>query len=69
MDTITRQVVAPDYVRIREAAQLINMSPAYLRKVARLGIGPERVRCGKVLLYPVTGLRCWMAQHTERVAS
>jgi predicted DNA-binding transcriptional regulator AlpA len=54
-----------EYLRIKEAAKFIGMSSAFLRKVAREGHGPERVRCGKVLLYPIVGLRRYMAERVE----
>jgi hypothetical protein len=54
-----------EFLRIKEAANFIGMSPAFLRKEARLGRGPERIRCGKVLLFPVAGLRRYMSDLTE----
>jgi hypothetical protein len=57
-----------EFLRIHEAAQFINMSPAFLRKEARLKRGPERVRCGKCLLYDINSLRRYMTERTERAA-
>lgn len=58
-----------EFLRIKEAAQFIGMSPAFLRKEARHSRGPERARVGKVLLYPVAGLRRYIADRTERLAA
>lgn len=68
MHTVSQHVTTTEYMRLREAASFINMSPAFLRKEARLGRGPERVRCGKVLLYPMAGLRRYMTERTEKAA-
>jgi hypothetical protein len=54
---ITATPLAPEFLRIKPAASFIGMSASFLRKEARNSRGPERVRCGKVLLYPISGLR------------
>jgi len=55
-----------EFLRIQVAAKFIGMSPAFLRKEARLKRGPERVRCGKCLLYHIDSLREYMASRTEK---
>jgi hypothetical protein len=57
--------VPTEFLCIKEAASFIGMSPAFLRKQARLGRGPDRARCGKVLVFPVAGLRRYVAAQTE----
>ncbi len=57
---------APEYLRRKDAAKFIGMSVAYLRGCERLGKGPERVRCGKIPLYTLEGLRRFMAARIER---
>jgi hypothetical protein len=64
---MTTQVqLSTEFLRIKEAARTINMSTAFMRKEARAGRGPQRVRCGKIILYPVEGLRQYMAERVER---
>lgn len=58
-----------EYLRIKEAAQFIGMSTAFLRKEARLKRGPDRARVGKCLLYSVASLRRYVADRTERLAA
>lgn len=66
-NTVTPANLPIEYLRIRPAAAFIgDMSVAFLRKEARLGRGPERVRCGKILLYPIAGLRKYMESRTEQ---
>lgn len=60
--------VQAEFLRIKPASAFIGMSPAFLRKEARLKRGPERIRCGKVLLYPIAGLRRYMSDRTEQAA-
>jgi len=55
-----------NFLRIKEAAKVIDMSPSFLRKEAKLGRGPERARLGKVILYPMDGLRAYLSSRMER---
>jgi predicted DNA-binding transcriptional regulator AlpA len=58
-------VVQTDYMRMPQAAAYIGMSPQFLRKVHRLGNGPERIRAGKCLLFTRAALDRWLAERTE----
>lgn len=58
--------IPPEFLRRPAAAAFISMSQAYLRKVERLGKGPERSRCGKSPVYHIDELRRWMREHVER---
>jgi predicted DNA-binding transcriptional regulator AlpA len=54
-----------ELLRISEAAKAINMSPSFLRKAAREGNGPSRVRLGRVILYPRTALQQYVSERME----
>jgi predicted DNA-binding transcriptional regulator AlpA len=60
--------VPAQYLRLPQAASYISMSPAFLRKEHRLGRGPERIRCGKCLLFSRCALDRWLAARTETPA-
>jgi predicted DNA-binding transcriptional regulator AlpA len=64
----TATAVSPEYLRLNQAAQFISMSPAYLRKVCRLGKGPTKIRLGKSPVFHVEELRRWVQAHVERKA-
>ena len=57
--------VQVEYLTREQAAQLINMSVAWIRKQERLGRGCERVRAGKCVRYNRSALHRWMQQRAE----
>jgi hypothetical protein len=57
--------VLAEYLTREQAAQLINMSPAWLRKQERLKAGPVRVRTGKCVRYTRTALHAFMSARVE----
>jgi len=60
--------VTPEYLRVPQAAAIISMSTAFLRKCIRNGQGPTVVRLGKSPVIPVAELRRWMDARVERTA-
>lgn len=62
----TTTTVTPEYLRLPQAARLISMSPAFLRKCIRLGNGPSVIRLGKSPVVAVSELHRWMASRVER---
>lgn len=64
----TAAPVQVEYLTRPQAAQLINMSTAWLRKQERLGNGPERIRAGKCVRYTPDALRAFMQERTELTA-
>jgi hypothetical protein len=56
----------PEYLRRAAAARFISMSPAYLRKVAKLGQGPPFSKLGKSPVYRRSDLIDWVAARIEK---
>ena len=54
-----------EFLRQREAAAFLGISPALLAKQVRLGTGPQRRKIGRVVLYAVADLRLWMESLRE----
>ena len=57
--------VQSQYLRLPEAAEYIAMSPEFLRRVHREGRGPDRIRCGRVILYARSALDAFLAGRAE----
>ena len=58
--------VPTEYLRIKDAARYVAMSPQYLRAAHREGHGPARIRCGgKVILFSRTALDSWLASQAD----
>ena len=49
-----------------DLARRINASSAVLRKWRREGKGPEFVRIGRLIRYPIRGVNAWLAAHTVK---
>lgn len=56
------------YLRHKEAAEYLRVSPALLAKQVRLGTGPPRRRIGRIVLYAVADLKTWMDAKIEDAA-
>ena len=50
----------PGFLRVREAARYLGISPALLAKQTRLGQGPKQRRIGRAVLYKVEDLNEFM---------
>jgi hypothetical protein len=50
------------YLTIGEAAQMIHMSPQWLRKAARQSDGPPRIQAGKCIRYDTAQLMAWFSR-------
>lgn len=59
---------AREYLRRNEAAEFLAVSPALLRKLARLGTGPAYAKIGTAVLYRVEDLRAWVAAQVKKAA-
>ena len=65
----SNSTVAPvqtEYLTRQQASTLIGMSVAWIRKMERLGNGPERIRAGKCVRYTRDSLRAFMQARAER---
>jgi predicted DNA-binding transcriptional regulator AlpA len=51
---------APAFLRPKEAAAFLSISPSLLAKVARMGRGPKQRRIGRCVLYAIADLREYM---------
>jgi predicted DNA-binding transcriptional regulator AlpA len=63
MSSMKRQApneLNPGFLRVREAARYLGISPALLAKQARLGVGPKQRRVGRAVLYAVADLQEFM---------
>lgn len=50
----------PAYLRIKDAATFVGLSPSMLLKLVNMGQGPPRVIKGRCVLYGIEALRTWM---------
>lgn len=57
--------VVPAFLRTKQAAAFLGISPALLMKQVRLGSGPPRRRIGRVVLYAIADLQAWMDAQRE----
>lgn len=55
------------YLRTREAAAFLNLSPRTLEKLRVQGNGPPYFKRGRLCFYALVELRCWM--ETDRRTS
>ena len=55
----------PEFLSRPAAVAFICRSVAWLRREERLGRGPARSRLGKSPIYPIEGLRQFMAERAE----
>jgi hypothetical protein len=55
----TRNPAIPE----RDAAAYIAVSPAYLRKARRRGVGPAFIRLGRTIRYRTSDLDRWLNAH------
>ena len=55
-----RSELAPGFLRPREAAAYLSISPSLLAKLARMGQGPRQRRVGRAVLYAVADLQAFM---------
>lgn len=60
--------VTPAFLRTKQAAAFLGISPALLMKQVRLGSGPPRRRIGRVVLYAIADLQAWMETMREHAA-
>lgn len=51
---------APAYLRPQQAANYLGVSPSFLAKQVRKGVGPRQRRIGRVVLYAVADLQAFM---------
>jgi predicted DNA-binding transcriptional regulator AlpA len=56
----SRSELNPGFLRVREAARYLGISPALLAKQARLGQGPKQRRVGRAVLYKIEDLQEFM---------
>jgi predicted site-specific integrase-resolvase len=56
--TATPQLAA----RPKEAAGMLGVAARTLEEWRRQGRGPRWIRAGRIVLYPVDGLRAWLDQ-------
>jgi len=63
----TATPVQSEYLDREQAGIFINMSPAFIRKMERLGAGPERIRVGKCVRYTRQSLRAFMEARKVKV--
>ena len=52
--------VIPQYLRPVQAAEFLQVSPSFLSKQVRKGVGPRQRRIGRVVLYAVADLQAFM---------
>jgi predicted DNA-binding transcriptional regulator AlpA len=52
--------IIPAYLRPEQAAQFLQVSPSFLAKQVRKGVGPRQRRIGRVVLYAVADLQAFM---------
>jgi predicted DNA-binding transcriptional regulator AlpA len=57
--------VPEQYLRLPEAAAYITMSQQFLRRAHREGRGPNRIRCGRVILFTRSALDAFLAGRAE----
>ena len=62
------QPIIPEFLRHKEAAKFLGVSPSLLAKQIRLGAGPPRRRVRRIVLYKVDDLRIWMDSLRESAA-
>jgi predicted DNA-binding transcriptional regulator AlpA len=54
-----------EFLRRKEAAEFIAMSPEFLRKAEREGTGPKVSRLGRAPVYKISDLRDWVASRAK----
>lgn len=52
--------IIPAYLRPLQAAEFLQVSPSFLAKQVRKGLGPRQRRIGRVVLYAVADLQAYM---------
>jgi predicted DNA-binding transcriptional regulator AlpA len=62
MDTRTQLLT------VEELAELIRKTPGAVHTMRHRGDGPPAVRIGKRVLFPVSGVEQWIAEHAESTA-
>jgi hypothetical protein len=53
------------YLRTKEAAERLRVSPSFLEKRRVYGDGPPYTTAGKIVLYAVEELDRWLAERTR----
>lgn len=62
-------VVKPAYLRLKDAAVYLGISPQLLHKLHAMREGPPRIKKGRCVLYSIKGLDAWMEADEERAAA
>jgi excisionase family DNA binding protein len=65
MQQITDAPIAPEYLRVRAAAQFLNISSPHLQALLRRGEAPPSTRLGRARLFSVHSLREFMRQREQ----
>jgi predicted DNA-binding transcriptional regulator AlpA len=60
MNELARQ---QEYVRTREAARYLSLSPRTLEKLRVMGSGPDYFKMGRAVLYAIGELDAWLARN------
>ena len=63
--TACRCSAAPLALRPREAARALSMSQRTLELLVKAGNGPPCAVVGRMRLYPIDGLRAWLAAKAQ----
>ena len=58
--------VDPIAVQLSEAARLVNIAPATLLALAKDGLVPHRQVGTRIFLFPIEGLKAWVAGGRQR---
>jgi len=53
-------LIRPQYLRTREAASILGMSPRTLEKLRVIGGGPPYFKRGRLCLYTIADLTAWV---------
>jgi hypothetical protein len=66
---LARRYGGGKFCDVNGAAEILNVSESFLNKKRLTGDGPEYVKFGKAVRYPVAGLFEWAASRVRRSTS
>lgn len=58
----------PNYLRLKDAAAYLGVSPQFLHKLHAMREGPPRIKKGRCVMYSIKALDAWMEADQDKAA-